>query len=210
MNDPHVVAVYYRIEHRESVSYEKAAPFENDGEQYRVQIENCRARFEMKDHCATAEEARELIEPLLRAWEVDAGLRDGYREIEFVFEEAEIVDRKPTPGVIHVPTSKMTITAYPPTLEVGRNRYPEPPTNLAVGADVEVMYHRYGLYREGRDLLANMANFCLTVLEASVKGSQRTAAEKIYGIDRDVLSTLSRLASEKGGQEARKPEQPGR
>ncbi len=100
----------------------------------------------------------------------------------------------------------MTLKAYPPTIQVGRNKYPEPPTNLVVNADVEVMYYRYGLYREERDLLGGMANFCLTVLEASAKGGQRTAAAKKYGISRNVLTALGRLASEKGGLEARKAE----
>ena len=204
MNDPHVVALYYMVEHRESVSYEKATPLEHDGEHCRVQIEGCRARFEMKDHYATAEEARAVMEPVIRAWEVDAGLKHGHREIKFVFGRAEIEDRKPTPGEVHVPTSHMTLKAYPPTIQVGRNKYPEPPTNLVVNADVEVMYYRYGLYKEGKDLLSNMANFCLTVLEASAQGGQRTAAATKYGISRNVLTTLGKLASEKGGQEARK------
>ena len=56
MNDPHVLTLHYRVEHRESVSYEKAAPLDHDSEQYRVQIEDRRARFELKEHYATAEE----------------------------------------------------------------------------------------------------------------------------------------------------------
>lgn len=204
MNDPHVVALYYMVEHRESVSYEKAAPLEHDGEHCRVRIKGCLARFEMKDHYATAEEARAVMEPLIRAWEVDAGLRHGHREIEFVFEKAEIEDRKPTPGEVHVPTSHMTLKAYPPTIQVGRNKYPEPPADLAVNADVEAMYYRYGLHKQGRETLGTMANLCLTVLEANVTGSRRTAAAKRYGIGRDVLSTLGRLVTKKGGREARK------
>lgn len=204
MNDPHVEALIYRVEHRVNVNYERATPLEHDGEHFDVRIKDCRARFEMKDHCATAAEARRVVEPLIRAWEVDAGLRDGHREIEFVFERAEILDRKPTPGVVHAAAGHMTLKGYPATIQVGRNKYPEPPADLAVNADVNVMYRRYGLYREGEDLLSNMAYFCLTVLEGSAKGGQRTAAAKKYGIGKKVLSTLGRLASEKGGQEARK------
>ncbi len=85
-----------------------------------------------------------------------------------------------------------------------RGDYPQPPTDLAVNSDVEVMYFRYGLYREGMDTLAAMANFCLTVLEASAKGGQRSAAAKKYAIAPEVLSQLGRLVSEKGGREARK------
>ena len=53
MNDPHVEALIYRVEHRENVNYERATPLEHDGEHCRVRIEDCRARFEMKDHYAT-------------------------------------------------------------------------------------------------------------------------------------------------------------
>ena len=206
MNDPHVVALIYRIEHRPNVSYERAVPLDYGGEHFRVRIEDCRARFQMRNHCATAEDARDVVEPLIRAWEIDAGLRHSPGEIQFVFETVEIVDRNPTTSgvVVHVPTAQLTIQGYPPTVHMTRGDYPQPPTDLAVNSDVEVMYFRYGLYREGMDTLAAMANFCLTVLEASAKGGQRSAAAKKYAIAPEVLSQLGRLVSEKGGREARK------
>ena len=56
-------------------------------------------------------------------------------------------------------------------------------------------------YLQGREPLASMAYFCLTMLED--KKDRMTAARK-YGIDREVLTKIAKLSSEKGGQEARK------
>lgn len=39
-----------------------------------MKIENREARFEMKQHFATAEEARNLVEPFIREWEFAANL----------------------------------------------------------------------------------------------------------------------------------------
>ena len=73
---------------------------------------------------------------------------------------------------------------------------------MKITPDVQSMYDRFAGYRLGKEPLASMASFCLTVLEIST-GRRQTAAEQ-YRIDRAVLDQIGNLSSEKGGPPARK------
>jgi hypothetical protein len=90
--------------------------------------------------------------------------------------------------------------------------YPEPPTNVAIDADVELMALRYSQYREGKETLAAMAYFCLTVLERATGAARqsrrlrRLAMQHKFGIEVTVANKLGDLTAEKGGAEARKDE----
>jgi hypothetical protein len=64
MNDPHVSALVYRLKHTAAINYDQAAPLEYDNTDFKVIIENLEARFEMKGHFATAEEARSGCFPM--------------------------------------------------------------------------------------------------------------------------------------------------
>ena len=61
MNDPHVEALIYLIEHDSTVSYEDAKPIEIDRQDFCLKVEDGRARFEFKEHYATAGEARAAL-----------------------------------------------------------------------------------------------------------------------------------------------------
>ena len=113
MNDPHVVALIYHIEHNKSVSYEDAKPFVCDEPEFQVKIKDKEVCFEFKKHYATESEARESIDEYIRVWELDAGLRHGHDYFKLKFERAKIVDRNPTPGTAEV---SATITSGPVTM----------------------------------------------------------------------------------------------
>ena len=202
MNDPHVVALIYRVKHDASVNYEKAAPLEHDGDAFTVRVKDGEARFEMKDQFETAEAAREAVEPFIRRWEFAASLERGPGEFELLFKNAEIEDRNPTPGVVHVSAGAIAVSGMSASVVVGRGHYPDPPEGIAVNADVEAMLARYSRYRQGKDTLPGMAYFCLTVLEESA-GNRAAIASK-FNVAGSVLSSLGRLTGEKGGTEARK------
>jgi hypothetical protein len=207
MNDPHVASLHYRIEHSERVNYDKAEPLEYDNPRFHVSVKSKLATVDLKEHHATEREAREVVESFLRNWEVDAGLRDGIGTINFTFDRAQIVDRKPGPGVVVVAgAGSFKVRGGDAKLTVGRSKYPPPPTLFSINPDVDDMFRRYRLFCEGKCLLGDMANFCRTVLEASARGGQSSAAAAKYGIARDVLDTLRTLVSERGGVEARKHE----
>ena len=86
------------------------------------------------------------------------------------------------------------------------NAYPDPPLNTVLTPNVETMYYRYLDYCNGKEPLASMASFCLTVFEASTgrKKGQRRHAAKMYRIEKQVLDKIGDLTTNKGGATVRK------
>ena len=205
MNDPHVVALHYRIEHAAGVDYSKACPIDLREDAFDVHVEDGQVRFSMKTHFATERDARRVVEDYVWSWELDGLLKGGPGRFKLRFDRADIEDRSPTPGVISVAARPITVTwriseaqgtVLPPN-------YPSPPASpLGRSPDVESMCRRYVDYRQGRELITGMANFCLTVLEAAAGG--RSAASQRYGIANKVLGRVGSLCDSKGGDDARK------
>ena len=100
MNDPHVVALHYRIEHGPDViDWSRAAPLDKEDRSFRVQAENGRVRFELKVHYASEEAARFAVDAdYIPNWEFVAGLERGPNAFTLRFDRSEIVDRNPPPG----------------------------------------------------------------------------------------------------------------
>ena len=209
MNDPHVVALNYRIEHRSSVDYDQANPLERSEDAFDIHIEHNKARFAMKRHYASQSEALEAVEGYVRAWEHLAALQNEPHEFKLVFDGAEIADRDPTPGVVYASAKPIhfKVSVSEATGHVSRGTYPLPPSSrMDFSRDVKLMFDRYVGYRARRGYLTDMANFCLTILEKSVqcRKRRRKAAAKHYDIEYRVLDVVGRLCSQKGGAEARK------
>ena len=205
MNDPHVVALIYGIEHGASVDYEEAEPFVLEEPAFRLEVKDKKARFELKDHYAEESAARESIEEYIRVWEIDACLNNGPSSFKLRFDESEIEDRNPTPGKVRVRAGiGVGCVAISASVTCRVCDYPSPPSGLAINPDVQTMYDRYMNYLQGREPLSGMAFFCLTVLENSAGG--RKASARKYQIAKRVLREIGYLCSEKGGPEARKAE----
>lgn len=206
MNDPHVVSLIFQVKHGSLVDYSQAEPLNQEEPAFRLEVKDKQARFEMKEHYATEDEARKAIEEYIRLWELDACLKR--RDPDFFrleFDKSQIKDRNPGPGLsMHAKTGIPTFFA---TLGPVRPDYPVPPSNIGLDATVWTMYQRYMGYRQGHEKLTEMAYFCLTLLEDSAQRAQRkrkAAAEK-YKIDVAVLNKVSNLCTNKGGpEEARK------
>ena len=204
VNDPHVVALLYRVDHGESVSYKEAEPLVRDEPAFRLEVKDNKARFELKEHYATQEEACEALEDYIRAWEFDACLENGADSFRLEFHKAEIKDRNPTPGVIHyhIGLSSAHGTAMPPIIKYP---YPSPPSGIRLNADVQTMFDRYMNYKRKHEPLPGTAYFCLTRLEDMAeeikrnKESNRKAASRYFQIDMKVLKEIGRLSSTKGG-----------
>ena len=107
MNDPHVVALIYDIEHGASVDYEEAEPFIREEPAFRLEVKDKKARFELKGHYAKESAARESIEEYIRVWEFDACLNNGSDSFKLRFDKAEIKDRNPTPGQVSIYASSI-------------------------------------------------------------------------------------------------------
>lgn len=228
MSTSYVRALIYKVSHRTGVRYDKAPPMEFEWPEakprFRVRIGEGKARIEMLEPFASVEAAQESVEKFLRAWELHADLLAGGRyapgEIRFKFEQAEIIDRDDTDGqdgdeVVGRVSSVMPSISQQAVGEVNlyQEAYPKPPGEcLAIDPDVDSLRHRYEGYREGREPLASMAYFCLTVAaetaapgQRQVSGKRKVAAAK-YSIDLKVLSKLGELTSTRGGDNARKSE----
>lgn len=213
MNDPHVVALIYKIVHGPNIHYDNADPTEHEAEGFFVKIEGEIVRFEMKKHCASKEEAQETCDEYIQAWEVSAGLDLGPSAFNLKYDGIEIVDRKSTPETvkreIHDTLDlrdgglkiKRIYSHNPPPL------YPPSPPEIKITPDVRRMYNRFQGYRSGKEPLASMAYFCLDVLEVLAgSNNRRNRAARYYNIDRDILREIGKLSSISGGENARKAE----
>ena len=208
VNDPHVVALIYRVyqDENSTVDYSKAMPLVGLEEPtFQLAVQDQKARFEFKVHYATVGEAREAIEDYIRVWEFHANLELGAPGFQLKFDRPEIVDRNQTPSMpmLHAQPAKAQAPASQPRLLLAPTAYPSPPSRISLNPDVQTMYQRYMGYRRGNEPLASMAYFCLTVLEYSA-GKKRRAAAKKYQIGLRVLGRIGMLSEKKGGFEARK------
>ena len=207
MVDPQVVALTYRIEHGRSVAYDDPPPLIREESQFRLQVKGERARFKLKEHFATERDARDAVAEYIDSWQMSADLQGGPDSLRLFFQDSEIVDRQPRPGVVRLRTSiRSGIPRVSARLQVVRSKYPEPPKDRNFQhPDVKTMHMRYIGYRRGKEPLASMAYFCLTVLEHTVVGSNRR--RKVAGewrIEETVLGRISKLSSTRGGSTARK------
>ena len=211
MNDPHVVALHFRVHHHDRVDYSKAGPLVFDTPEFRVEVKDQKARFELKQHHASEEDARRVVEPFIQNWEFESSLQRDPDCFCLEFEGAEIIDRRPTPGVVRGASMhgkfKLSIslakgTAFPPT-------YPQPPSGIdSAHQDVQVLFNRYGRYKVGKEPLPSFAYYCYReILEGS---SGEADAAKRYNVSRKLLRHISALSSYKGGAEARKADGKGR
>ncbi len=219
MNDPHVKAIHYFIEHDDSVSYQDVSPLVYEDELFRVKADKDEVVFEPKNHYTTEEDARSAVEGLVRRWDFEAALRTGSARFKLIYARVDIIDRNPPPpppGVVpiaatfHFRTSKAQVRVTKVVTE-----YPCPPSGQVLepdDPDASDMLFRLDLYRQGREPLGSVANLCLTVLEDSAfritggKGVKRELAADYYQIDLKVLKRVGDLSSNKGGSVARKAE----
>ena len=206
MNDPHVIALLYKIEHDDSVDYSEAKRIEHEEDSFGLTVEDDGVRFDLKDHYATEDAARGMVEDYVRCWEFESALRGQPGQFNLRYDRAETKDRHPpppTPGVVNlsghvrsgVPTVQATLTV------TTRKTYPSPPSGMTLDPndpDVLTMYYRFKGYRENKEPLAGMAYFCLTMLERHLcKG--RKAAARTYGIDKSILDMIGNLTANRGG-----------
>ena len=206
MNDPHVEALIYVVEHDKSTDYGQAKSVEIKNPIFYLRLEENEARFELKKHYPNRQEAQEAIEPFIQQWKLKASLESGPKTFSLKFKCAEIIDQDPTPGVISVAANPVTFNfgVSCPTITVYR-QYPDPPSGrqMEIGnPDVQTMLHRFLGYREGREPLPSMAYFCCEVFIKRMGNGLKHAADK-HEISHKLLKRVSNLASNKGGNQAR-------
>ena len=102
MNDPHVKAVHYFIEHDDSVDYRDVTPLVFEDDLFRVKAEKSKWFSSRKNHYATEEEAKSAVEGLVRRWEFEAALRVGSAGFKLIYAGVDIIDRNPPPPSLGV------------------------------------------------------------------------------------------------------------
>lgn len=202
--DLHVVSLRYALRTSSHCSYVNAPALEFETEEARFRLAVGELTCEMKTHFSTAESARSVVEPILRAWEVDADLRSTRSELRFMFDGADIIDRSPTPpGVVRGTAIAVGVAMVSATgtvsVHVTRGQYPDPPSNFRLNPDAQSILDRYYGYLDGHEPLLAMAYFCVTVLEQNAGGrARRSRAAARYRIDKKVLDTMGTLTSKHG------------
>ncbi len=202
MNDPHVDKLYYRVIYGKDVDYDRAEAVQETTPHFTMRVEGRSAVFKMSTHFATVDEARrQVVDPYIEAWKILAGIQNGPGHLDLVFDRSDIFDRSPPPNSERVVIGKICMSGHG-GFDIHRHlishhAFPERPRGFVASPDAECMYVRYKAYTEGRESLTAIAYFCLTVLEASA-GSREQAAQR-YAISVNILRTLGRLSSERGG-----------
>ena len=210
MNDPHVKAIHFYIQHDDSVDYSDVEPLVHDDALFCIRAEKRNVVLEPKCHYATEEEARSAAEEFVRRWEFEASLRTQSGAFRLEYEGVRIIDRDPPPlppGVVNADpvywnfrtsVSRVTVTKKLAT-------FPAPPDDPAINPDdpdAILMLALLDRYRLKRARLGDVAYFCLTVLEDRA-GSREKAADH-YQISECDLDRVGCLSDGKGGDEARK------
>lgn len=198
MRDPHVVSLKYHVETSGSVEYRTPPPIEYETEEFRLKLENGILECYLKVHFASVNEAKEIVENSLRAWELKTILTEGLGLLKFVFDDAVVIDRNPPPpgSPVELSCVSTTHTRMYANLTAVMGKYPEPPHDFSINDTVNGLFLRYNEYLEGREKLLTTAYFCLSYLE-SLEGKREKVAEK-YGIDIKVLSKLGDLTANYG------------
>ena len=207
MNDPHVVALIYDVEHEESVDYGTAETIEEERSTFRLTLQDGEARFELKEDYASPQQARKAIQPFIEQWELRTSLASGPGNFALRFKRSEVIDRDPEPGVISVSADAVHFNVAVSTARVTVSRqYPRPPVERRMNLDcpeVQNMRNRYMDYRQDPDKLVSMAYFCFHVFTTKLGCDLKDSAKK-HKISRNLLERVRTLASTKGGDQARK------
>lgn len=198
MNDPHVVALIYKVQTGRSIDYDKALALDVRRDDLDIKVCDGEVRISFTDtHHSTADEARKAIGGFIEAWEIVTGLTRGPGEFDLKFHDAEIIDRAPSPGQIRRTGGAKGSCGGPSHFHFSVDAYPPPPPDFKVSDELALMYRQYERYRLGRATLAAVAYFCFTCIRSLGKESGGPA--KHFQISQKVLDAVRILSSRKGG-----------
>ena len=216
MNDPHVEALHYWVEHDGSVDYSKAQPFEYEFREFWVRLENRKVTVRPKGHYASEDEAKAGVESFIRDWEFDAAVESGSTRFALKYSYADIFDRSPDPSLHGQFLDLGTIRAGFPMMrgEVRVSQrptmFPKPPSGPQRRSDDQVardMLYRLDGYYRGREKITEMAYFCLTALEDNaprVGKGKRPDAAKYFNVAIDLLNRVGAMTDRLDGRDSRK------
>jgi len=223
MNDL-IVALIYGIGHEQNFDYSNAEKaVDNSHPDFCVSVEAGEVRFQLKTPMEEAA-ARKVVNGYIGRWEFFAGLKLGPGAFGLRFKSAEFCNDESQPKVHNRTTFESAYIHDNAQTTLHASEHPPFPSEEQLRANisdpvVQSMYQRYINFRRGREPLAGMANFCLTVIQrmackrheerqAGVQENGNLQARKLaareFDIEFERLEEVGKLCSKKGGQEARK------
>lgn len=208
MTDEHVESLRYSLKTDGSLEFDDPPPLEHETDALHLRLDGNDLTVWPKAKFASEEDAKEMVDGYLRAWEVYEGLLSGRPSVRFEFRSARIVDHFGSETSAYVVSRFATLRSVRRDPE-RRSTYPKPPRAFAASPDAEAMWQRYEQYLRGHEPLLSMGYACLTRIEfaarnAPVKGSRRKV-EHVYGIEEAVLRKLGEFTTNLGDEvEARK------
>ncbi|WP_374438330.1 hypothetical protein [Pseudomonas panipatensis] len=201
MRDPHVEAVYFNVGSAEDISYQNPEPLVFSHPLGKFTLADGVLKVLPAEHFGSGHEASQALEGFLRAWEIEADLKQHLGMIRFSYSHAEVIDRNPLPqGVQHVQAagiaSGLAVSDFV-TCHITAGRYPSPPVCFSATEYAQYAHRRWLGYKRGQEPLLATAYFILTLLER--QAGSRAQACILFKIDRDVLDRLGSWCSERGG-----------
>lgn len=204
MNDPHVEQLIYELVLLDrGAVFNRPAPVRYSEPSFDIELADDRATIRMNDHYEHHSDAREAVEPVLRAWEASA-LLEG-RRIEFRFADARTTDGNPLAGSENgiwlseqVVTAKMHASGTDEHLIAS---YPAPPVNFQLDQHTDVLMLRYRRFREGQVSFIECAAFTSSYIDKLVGGQGRKGAATYLRVEPAILDKLGELTSAVGDLE---------
>jgi hypothetical protein len=211
VNDPRLQRLAYSFVPQEgSWDFSDARPWEGELAGFKSRLADEMLTAEPEADFPDSASGRAVLEPHLRAWEVQLELERGMW-VEFRFESAEVIDRQPDPRHHEMALeSAVTATAVMSAeLTRGFAVYPSPPPHqLAETPLVEALRARLRDVRHRRERLLVAAYWCLTQI-VQAYGNKAAAAEAL-NLSRNVLDVIGRLTAIDDPEEGRKAGGPAR
>ena len=215
MNDPHIDTLTYAVKSigQRIAEYDATMPelfVSNEIGEFRIAEDLL--TVELAVHCSNAQEARDLLEPFLRAWEIHADLTIDFGAVRFSFCGSSSHDRNPPDGSVSFGFSDNVTISDSVEFRLELSQYPEPPdTPIGVSSDLLRDVHaRWCQYQEGKEPLWGMANYALTRIEleaareTNVKLNRKQAGLH-FNISGNVLERIGEISALPGtGLEPRK------
>jgi hypothetical protein len=218
VNDPNVANLVYRFRSTNELDrFTAPTPLDATIDGFDVHLDDGVLTATPHDHFASADDAREILEPQLRDWEAQARVQDVWHSIRFDFEDAQVIDRSPGPGVeVYPTTARGRVVAFDAVIMRDNSVYPPPATGFRTDPVVDAILGRLDDLDQRRTTLTDAANWVLTKVEdefgrGAAKGGRRKQAARNLVIGETILSNLGRLAEQndpKIGRKANRPVKP--
>jgi len=201
MNDPKVEELYYRfISDNQNDKFDdaKLLEFSEQGFDFRLDKGMLTARPQKK--YSSPDQAKMDVEPILKAWEFSAFVKDNRHRIRFIYHDAKVIDLKPDTNGVTITLQSAYLVATAETVTVAMNNpvYPTPENNYKTSELTDELVNRLKQYTDGRETLPSMAYYILDRLEFVFAGNEknrRVKLSKILNIDWKVLDKLGKLSN---------------